>query len=95
MDKSLIRSSRQSRKLWKALVLGNMRPLIWQAVLSLITCVLSFGPQIAMYGILKALEERSVGLGNSLHAWLWVAALGVVIVVSYSIESWLWWTLWW
>ncbi|RMZ44162.1 hypothetical protein AFCA_012719 [Aspergillus flavus] len=88
-----LEQTRQSRKLWKALVLGNMRPLIWQAVLSLITCVLSFGPQIAMYGILKALEERSVGLGNNLHAWLWVAALGVVIVVSYSIESWLWWII--
>ncbi|KAE8168120.1 P-loop containing nucleoside triphosphate hydrolase protein [Aspergillus tamarii] len=88
-----LEQTRQSRKLWKALMLGNMRPLIWQAALSLVTCVLSFGPQIAMYGILKALEERSVGLGNSLHAWLWVAALGLVIVVSYSIESWLWWII--
>ncbi|OGM47958.1 ABC transporter [Aspergillus bombycis] len=88
-----LEQNRQSRKLWKALVLGNMRPLIWQAVLSLITCMLGFGPQVAMYGILKALEERSVALGNNLHAWLWVAALGVVIVVSYSIESWLWWII--
>ncbi|KAB8256824.1 P-loop containing nucleoside triphosphate hydrolase protein [Aspergillus pseudonomiae] len=88
-----LEQTRQSRKLWKALVIGNMRPLIWQAVLSLVTCVLGFGPQIAMYGILKSLEERSVALGNNLHAWLWVAALGVVIVVSYSIESWLWWII--
>ncbi|KAF7586657.1 hypothetical protein BBP40_008526 [Aspergillus hancockii] len=88
-----LEQTRQSRKLWRALVLGNIRPLIWQAVLSLVTCVLSFGPQIAMYGILKSLEDQSMELGASLNAWLWVVALGVMIVVSYSIESWLWWII--
>ncbi|KAB8235657.1 P-loop containing nucleoside triphosphate hydrolase protein [Aspergillus alliaceus] len=88
-----LEETRQSRKLWKALFLGHIRPLIWQAALSLVTCVLSFGPQVALYGILKSLEERSAGSGGNLHSWLWVAALGVVIVVSYSIESWLWWII--
>jgi ABC-type multidrug transport system fused ATPase/permease subunit len=88
-----LEQTRRSRKLWRAIVLGNIRPLIWQGVLSLVTCVLSFGPQIAMYGILKSLEDRSMGLGGSLSAWLWVTALGLMIVVSYSIESWLWWII--
>ncbi|KAE8154320.1 P-loop containing nucleoside triphosphate hydrolase protein [Aspergillus avenaceus] len=88
-----LESTRHGRKLWKALVLGNMRPFITQAVLSLITCILSFGPQIAMYGILKCLEGSSLSTRNNPEAWLWVAGLGSMIVVSYGIESWLWWII--
>ncbi|KAE8355925.1 hypothetical protein BDV28DRAFT_145724 [Aspergillus coremiiformis] len=88
-----LEQTRRSRKLWKALVLENIRPLVWQSVLSLITCVLSFGPQIAMYKILKSLEERSLELRGNQQSWLWVASLGIVIVGLHSIESWLWWII--
>ncbi|GKZ33936.1 hypothetical protein AbraIFM66950_004027 [Aspergillus brasiliensis] len=88
---------RGSRALWKSLVVAHQSSLILQSSLSMIICVLSFGPQAAMYGILKALENRSFNPNmNSKdvnEAWAWVFGLGTVLILSSSIESWLWWII--
>ncbi|PYH97497.1 ABC transporter [Aspergillus ellipticus CBS 707.79] len=84
---------RGSRELWKALVFGHKYPLILQGSLSLVVCVLNFGPQVAMYGILKALEDRSTVSDKVNQSWIWVFGLGIVLLLSSSIETWLWWII--
>ncbi|GAB1214384.1 hypothetical protein ATERTT37_003546 [Aspergillus terreus] len=82
-----------SRKLWKALLMGHVKPLAVQAGLSLATCLLGFGPQVAMYGILKSLENRSLGSGETTPTYVWVTGLGGVLILCLGIESWLWWII--
>ncbi|KAG2416315.1 hypothetical protein HFD88_007530 [Aspergillus terreus] len=82
-----------SRKLWKALLMGHVKPLAIQAGLSLATCLLGFGPQVAMYGILKSLENRSLGSGETAPSYVWVIGLGGVLILCLGIESWLWWII--
>ncbi|KKK21352.1 hypothetical protein ARAM_002629 [Aspergillus rambellii] len=81
------------RKLWVALILRHTRALTVQALLSLVVCVLGFGPQVALYKILKVLEDRSILSADSTNAWLWVGGLGMFLALSSSIESWLWWLI--
>ncbi|KAL2824451.1 hypothetical protein BJY01DRAFT_262988 [Aspergillus pseudoustus] len=91
-----------SRKLWVALAARHARALVVQGLLSLVVCVLGFGPQIALYRILTNLEERGGSAGGaggltggleSVEAWVWVVALGMLLALSSSIESWLWWLI--
>ncbi|KAI9041859.1 P-loop containing nucleoside triphosphate hydrolase protein [Aspergillus affinis] len=88
-----LEQTRGTLKLWKTLVLGNVRPLVLQTILSVVTCVLGFGPQVALYGILTSLEGRSSESGPVTAAWLWVLTLGLLLVLSLGIESWLWWLI--
>ncbi|KAK1144108.1 hypothetical protein N8T08_005770 [Aspergillus melleus] len=88
-----LEQTRGTLKLWKTLVLGNVRPLVLQTILSVVTCVLGFGPQVALYGILTSLEGRSSESGPATAAWLWVVTLGLMLVLSLGIESWLWWLI--
>ncbi|KAL2869491.1 putative ABC bile acid transporter [Aspergillus lucknowensis] len=83
------------RKLWVALVRRHARALAIQGSLSLVVCVLGSGPQVALYKILKALEEREViGIySTGPEAWVWVGGLGMLLALSSSIESWLWWLI--
>ncbi|KAL4891206.1 P-loop containing nucleoside triphosphate hydrolase protein [Aspergillus ambiguus] len=82
-----------SRKLWKALLTVHAKPLTMQACLSLVTCILGFGPQVAMYSILKSLEDRSLAPDSGTAPWIWVVGLGSVLILSLGIESWLWWII--
>ncbi|KAI9369385.1 P-loop containing nucleoside triphosphate hydrolase protein [Aspergillus egyptiacus] len=82
-----------SRKLWVALVLRHARALTVQGLLSLVVCVLGFGPQVALYKILKVLEDRAMLTAASAEAWLYVGGLGILLALSSSIESWLWWLI--
>ncbi|PLB48636.1 P-loop containing nucleoside triphosphate hydrolase protein [Aspergillus steynii IBT 23096] len=88
-----LEQTRGTLKLWKTLVMGNVRPLVLQTILSVVTCVLGFGPQVALYGILTSLEGRSTESGPVTAAWLWVLTLGFMLVLSLGIESWLWWLI--
>ncbi|RDH38095.1 ABC transporter [Aspergillus welwitschiae] len=88
---------RGSRALWRSLVVAHQNSLILQSSLSMIICVLSFGPQAAMYGILTSLENRysnpDLNPKDANEAWAWVFGLGTVLILSSSIESWLWWII--
>lgn len=54
-----------------------------------IASLVSFLPQIALFFILKALEDRESGSGPTFHLWRWVFALGISIVISSWLEAWL------
>lgn len=84
---------RGSRKLWKALVIVHRRPLVVQYVLSLLSCALSFGPQVALYRILRLLEHRPLASREESQAWFWVAGLGLIMVLAFTVDSWLWWMM--
>ncbi|PYI03083.1 ABC transporter [Aspergillus sclerotiicarbonarius CBS 121057] len=88
-----LEQTRGSRELWKSLVLAHRNSLIIQASLSIIACALNFGPQVAMYGILKALEGRSSTTEEVDQAWVWVFGLATVLILASSVESWLWWII--
>ncbi|RDW64426.1 ABC transporter [Aspergillus mulundensis] len=95
---SKLQEAQIGRKLWVALARRHARALMLQGGLSLVVCVLGFGPQVALYRILKALEGRVVesdamAMATGAGAWVWVCALGVLLALSSSIESWLWWLI--
>ncbi|KAL4964324.1 putative ABC bile acid transporter [Aspergillus stella-maris] len=83
----------RGRKLWVALGRRHARALITQGLLSLVVCVIGFGPQVALYKILQTLEDRSSLSSDGTEAWLWVGGLGILLALSSSIESWLWWLI--
>ncbi|KAL8789898.1 MAG: hypothetical protein Q9195_006608 [Heterodermia aff. obscurata] len=84
---------RRSLNLWKALVRTHIRALTYQYILSLFTCALSFGPQIALYRILKSLEHRQLAPNEVIKTWAWVGALGTMMLLTATVDSWLWWTM--
>nr|UZP48229.1 AvaQ [Aspergillus versicolor] len=84
---------RGSKSLWKALLVAHWPSLLQQYLLSLFQCVLSFGPQVALYGILKSLEGRLAMPGEDTQSWQWVAALGMLLLLGSGVDSWLWWLI--
>lgn len=85
--------ARENRKLWRAIVAAHPGPLLAQTILSLVICFLSFGPQVALYQILKTLELRDTPFWNPAAAYLWVLALGGMMFAASSVEAWLFWVV--
>lgn len=85
--------SRGNRKIWKALVVAHWKSLLLQLVLTLILCVLSFGPQTALFNILKSLETRDLESWHPVQALAWVLALGGLMLLQSSIEAWVFWAV--
>lgn len=87
-------SSRKRNKLWKTLGYLFRWQLFQQSALTLIVGVCQFVPQFAMYNLLKILQVRSEGQPVAGNAWLWVFGLGVSMIVSSLVESWILWIIW-
>jgi ABC-type multidrug transport system fused ATPase/permease subunit len=85
-----------SLALWKALIVAYWWPFTVQLVIIVIQSVLQFAPQVALFGILQTLEARAhgSGSGSSWVAFFWVMTLGVFMILSSSIEAFLFWTVW-
>lgn len=83
---------RTGHTIWTSLVIAHWRSFLLQLTLALVSCALSFGPQVALYRILKCLEDRGDTQGTS-QSWIWVSALGCFMLLSSSIDSWLFWTV--
>ncbi|KAH8690869.1 P-loop containing nucleoside triphosphate hydrolase protein [Talaromyces proteolyticus] len=80
-----------SRKIWKAIIFAHLKPIILQMMLTIVTCILSLGPQVALYNILNSMEARGTDSWAALQSWFWVLALGILILAASSVESWLFW----
>lgn len=85
--------ARQNRKLWIAIVVAHLGPLIAQTILSIGICFLSFGPQVALFQILKTLELRGTPDWNVGASYIWVLALGGLLFLASSVEAWLFWVV--
>jgi ABC-type multidrug transport system fused ATPase/permease subunit len=81
---------RGTKNLWKAILVAHWPSILQQYLLSLAQCVLSFGPQVALYGILKSLEERSAASWDETQSWPWV---GLLLLFGSGVDSWLWWLI--
>lgn len=85
--------SRGSRKVWKALVFAHWQSLLLQFTLCVFIGILSFGPQMALFNILNSLETRGTDSWQPYRPWLWVAALGSLMLLYSTIEAWLFWAV--
>ncbi|EKV04310.1 hypothetical protein PDIG_16670 [Penicillium digitatum PHI26] len=86
-------TARQNRKLWLAIVFAHVGPMIAQMILSLGICFLSFGPQVALFQILKTLELRGSAEWNIGASYFWVLALGGLLFLASTVEAWLFWVV--
>ncbi|KAF7188447.1 Pleiotropic ABC efflux transporter of multiple drugs YBT1 [Pseudocercospora fuligena] len=77
---------KEGATLFKSMVTAHFGALMLQLTLAIGSGLLSFGPQLALYGILRALETQSLQTAN-----IWAAVLGVTMFLSSSVTSWLWW----
>lgn len=82
-----------SRKVWKGLVLAHWQSILLQFTLCIIVGILSFAPQVALFNILDSLESRDAGAGQPLRSWIWVIALGSLMLLYSTIEAWLFWAV--
>lgn len=74
-------------RLWKSVIFTHWPELIFQTGWAIIQSILQFAPQLAMYQLLKLLEQRSQGAAVNQKAWGLVVALGAsIILASVSVE---------
>ncbi|KAI1994791.1 hypothetical protein LOZ53_001750 [Ophidiomyces ophidiicola] len=90
---SFTKTRKKGQKLWVTLVHEHSSALLLQFVLVSVVSVLSFAPQIALLGILRSLEARAAGIWNPVITWLWVIGLGGSILLESTVESWLFWVV--
>ena len=81
-------------RLWKSVFMSHASTFMMQYALVVFSSAAQFAPQLAMYNLLKLLEQRSKGASIALVAWAWVLGLGLAMIVSQWIESWLFWIVW-
>jgi hypothetical protein len=69
-------------RLWKSVVFAHWPELLFQTAWAMMHSVLQFAPQLAMYQLLKLLEQRSQGVSVDHKAWGLVVALGASIILE-------------
>ncbi|KAL8748531.1 MAG: hypothetical protein Q9184_007237, partial [Pyrenodesmia sp. 2 TL-2023] len=90
----LFNKEKRSNVLWRDLLRVHRLELVGQSLLAMTQGILQFTPQLAMYRLLELLEQRSEGAAVADEAWIWVAALGVSIIVTAWVEAFLYWVVW-
>lgn len=80
-----------SQRVWRTIVMAHLPALILQSILVTLSCFLNFAPQVALLGILKALEARSRGSWDPAEAWIWVIGLGISMLLEATIGGWVFW----
>ena len=76
-------------RLWKGMLFNFRWVFLQQLTLVVLVSATQFAPQYAMLHILRLLEQRSDGAGVAAIAWAWVVGLGVAMLITSWIESWL------
>lgn len=87
-------SSKKRNRLWKTLGYQFRWQFFQQNVLTVIVGICQFVPQLAMYNLLRILQAKSKGEPVAGKAWLWVFGLGISMIVSSLVESWILWIVW-
>jgi len=86
-------SVKGSRRLWKTIILAHYPALVEQWLLTLVAAILNFAPQLALLGILRSLEARGTEDWAPWKSWAWVFALGVLMIISSTLEGRLYWVI--
>ena len=79
------------RRLWMRLLWYFKWGLLLSTSLVSISALLQFAPQLAMLNILRLLESKAVGEKIAFEAYLWVIGLGISMLVSTFVETWMFW----
>ena len=91
LEESFSREARPMR-LWKAVVVLFRHALGLQTALAVVTSVLAFFPQFAMFNILRLLESKRSGAPVAPEAYSWAVGLALVMFVNVVLENWLFYT---
>ncbi|KAF1981699.1 putative ABC bile acid transporter [Aulographum hederae CBS 113979] len=78
-------------KIVKLILIAHWRPLAEQYFVTVIDGLLIVAPQLAMFKLLKLLEDRDHGMNVTKETWLWVVVLAFALVLSEAVNNWLWW----
>ncbi|MCJ1390652.1 hypothetical protein MMC18_003513 [Xylographa bjoerkii] len=87
-------SHNSKSRLWRQVIYNFRFAFMLQFGLIITIGVTQFGPQYAMFNLLKLLEKRSEGAQVATVAWAWVFGLGLFMFVTSLFESWLFWIVW-
>ncbi|KAH8703289.1 ABC bile acid transporter [Talaromyces proteolyticus] len=90
---SSLEATRGSSPLWKVLLKLYWPALIFQHALTFTGSFLQFAPQVALFGLLKALEDREAGQEVRWKMWAWAIGLGILKMISSTIDSYLYWVV--
>lgn len=93
LEKSFNRKKR-SNVLWRELLRVHWLEGIGQSLLAMSQGIIQFTPQLAMYKLLELLEQRSADAAIANEAWIWVAGLGVSIIVTAWVDAFMLWVVW-
>lgn len=75
--------------LWKILLISNRWQLTLQFVICITLGVVAFAPHFSLLNILRLLEQRSEGANVEPQLWIWVAGLGISMIVSSYLDNFL------
>ena len=87
-------SHNSKSRLWRQVIYNFRFAFVQQFILIITIGVTQFGPQYAMFNLLKLLEKRSEGTQVATVAWAWVFGLGLFMFITSLLESWLFWIVW-
>jgi len=82
------------KPLWKSVIYTHYPEFIFQTSWAVMQSALQFAPQLAMYFLLKLLEQRAQGAPVENAAWGLVVALGASIVLASWTQAWEHWICW-
>ncbi|KAL6716631.1 hypothetical protein ACLMJK_006199 [Lecanora helva] len=80
--------------LWKAIIYTHYAELLFQTAWGMMQSALQFAPQLAMYHLLRLLEQRARGATVKNTAWGLVIALGAAIILASWSQEWNHWINW-
>jgi ABC-type multidrug transport system fused ATPase/permease subunit len=86
-------ATRGSLPLWKLLLKAYWPTILLQYFLTLIYSFAQFSPQIALFGLLKSLEDRELGQEVKWRTWQWVISLGVFEMTASTLNCYLYWVV--
>lgn len=87
-------SMKKRDRLWRAIIATHGREIIFQTLYTIFQSAAQFAPQLAMYWLLKSIEQRSKGAPSSKAAWGLVFALGSSVILASWAQAWNHWIAW-
>ena len=86
-------SIRQRSKLWKTIIGVHSGAIIYITCYAIFQSVAQFTPQLAMYWLLKSIEQRTRGTPSSKGAWGLVFSLGSGVILAAWVQAWNHWII--
>lgn len=77
--------------LLKLLAIAHWPALLRQLILDIVTATMGFGPQYAMFNLLRELEGRGPNDGATSGAWTWVIGLAFTLIIRAWLEHYMAW----